>query len=78
MAVRNWWISTTNDNNTERPQATGPRATTEGFTTTIQQRTDGEPTTALEIYGFAREDGTLRLEVLDHNGAIIHTFTTKR
>lgn len=79
MAVRNFWITTTLDHDpTTTRHATGPRAKDEGFAMTIQQRKDGAIVTALEVYGFAREDGTLVLEVRNSDGDTIDTFTTKR
>lgn len=75
--VRNFWISTrADDSNTTH--VTGPRRADQGFTTTIEQRSQGDITTAVVIYGWVRDDGSLELEVYDHTGKVIHTFATQR
>lgn len=83
MAVRNFY-ATIRNHVSGKPVSTGPHHATEGFTVTIEQRDMGEPMTALTVEGRYvnntpnGEAATLRLNVFDHNGRVIHTFDTTR
>lgn len=77
MAVRNFWLSASNDRNGQ-PIATGPRGKDEGMEIKLQQRANGDVTTALRISCHADDDGTLRTSVLDAGGIEVFTFTTQR
>jgi len=46
--------------------------------TTITQRSDGEIITVYTVESFARNDGTLRTEVRDAQGLMVHQTITNR
>ncbi|MDD3039693.1 hypothetical protein [Bacteroides sp.] len=77
MAVRNFWVEASIDGR-ESKVAGGPRAKTDGMTTTIYQRDNGEIVTAFKIVSRVNSKGKLLSEVHDSNNKLVLTFTTER
>lgn len=75
--IRNWWITADVDGR-ESQVSGGPRGKDGGIYLVIAQRSNGEISNVLTVVGTAREDGRLFLEVLDHDGHVIHEITTLR
>jgi len=77
MAVRNYWISGKIDGRQTRLEG-GPQSKEGGFELNVYMRNDGEVTLPVRVWGFAKADGTLRLEVLGAAGETLYEIVTQR
>lgn len=71
-SVRNWWLTLALDGSSRQPGVvqTGPVGRDGGFSLQIFQRSsdskaNGDSVIAIKLYGYAHEDGTLRLSISD-------------
>lgn len=60
--VRNFWVEGSAEGKAT-PVGFGPRSKDGGISLTIKQRDNGEVTTALQVVGIARQDGSLVLTI---------------
>ena len=77
MSVRNFWVEASIDGR-ESKVAGGPRAKTDGMTTTIYQRENGDIRTAFKIVSRVNTAGKLLSEVYDSNNRLVSILTTER
>lgn len=75
--VRNFWIDGSVDGR-QSGVCGGPRKRDGGISVDIKQRDKGDIVTALQISGFADNDGNLTLEVKDKDGNLIYELNTER
>ena len=75
--VRNFWIVAEVDGKKETVE-TGPKAKDGGIYITIKQRDNGDIHKPLRVIGTAKDDGALVIDVLDHDGTVVYTTTTRR
>lgn len=83
MNVRNFFVRTEVDGR-KTVDASGPKSKDGGFETLVYIRDAGEAKLALRVQGFAAEDGTLRLQIIDETssralpGGVLWDYETHR
>ena len=77
MSVRNFWVEGHIDGRDSKI-AGGPRAKTDGMTTFVYQRENGDIRTAFKIVSNVNSSGKLITSVYNSNNDLVSIFTSER
>ncbi len=75
--VRNFWVDVFNSCR-DQPVGTGPQRKDGTLDLRYLVRDNGKPTLAFSVRSFADDDGSLTVQVLNANGAVVHEVEAKR